>query len=83
MRAFEVVLVVLLIAWIPLLAIVSLMLSASLRPDENHHPLKHGFVGLIKPDDLTPWGRRVQTIHRVLVYGFPILLIAVLFCLSR
>lgn len=83
MRIVEAILVVLLVAWIPLLAIVSLVLSASLEPDKDHNPLKHGFVGLIQPDDLTPWGQRVQVVHRVLVYGFPILLVAVVLCLSR
>ncbi|MDQ3124390.1 MAG: hypothetical protein M3Q74_02140 [Pseudomonadota bacterium] len=83
MRIIEAVLVVLLIAWIPLLAIVGLLLSASLKPDSRHNPLKRGFVGLIQPEDLTPWGHRVQAVQRVLVYGFPILLIAVVLCLSR
>ena len=83
MRIIEAILVVLLVAWIPLLAIVSLLLNASLRPEKSHNALKHGFVGLIQPDDLTSWGRRVQEVHRVLVYGFPVLLVAVVLCLSR
>lgn len=82
-RIIEAILVVLLVAWIPLLAIVSLLVSASLGRNKSHNPLKHGFVGLIQPDDLTSWGRRVQVVHRVLVYGFLILLVAVVLCLSR
>lgn len=82
MKIVEAVLVVLFVAWIPLLAIFSLLLIAGLSPDKEHGSMKYGFVGLIKPEDLRPWGRKVRTIHRILSWGFPVLLIAILATLA-